>query len=551
MSDIRLRTESNTTPGTGSVVPRRALLVTIGATAALTVLLGWGVHFVLPGTRPAAVLLVSALAAGAAVTLVFRRYLSELLPAHAPAAPISVSTDGAAQERHHPLGLWSGQARAVRSAEERAQDSTWQTQSGRIVLKRFRQEDDSAETLASLNDEGLAEALKHKRGELEQRLRERALLFDILRTTASEVELETVVSSLAQRLSTDLRLRECAILLRETSSDGRARFVVRAAQGFRNPKAVIGRAVREGEGVCGEVAKIRHPILVPDVNAEPHYMAFWAQAPRSGSFAAFPVIHHHQLIAVMALTRPVEDTLSEVEVRFLSAIADQMALAISHAELFERLRVESTQDELTGLANRRLFQSRLQLELERVSRFAQPLSVIMIDIDHFKRLNDTCGHAVGDDALKSVARVIQRSVRRIDTVARFGGEEFVVVLPNATVLQAARVAEKIRGAVAESVVPGAAHQPEGCVTVSVGVAQLSRGLTPEALLQRSDEAMYKAKQSGRNRVAYFPAYGGTAAELFEPTRSNATTERPVQLHSGVSRLPGLSDLTEEQNSEIA
>ncbi len=533
---------------------KRAALGSALATAGLIVSFYFGLGWFLPGVREAALVLAAALAGGVTACLVSVRWLYEWARrgSRQRAARSRLRRGVPRGERDdedagpEPLGLWrnpeSVRAEAAGAQPGDAQDSepeaTWKTHSGRIVLKRFSSEAHDGSGASAEEESELLLALRNKRDELAQRLRERALLFDILRITASECELQQVVNDLATRLLADLRLRECAIFLREIAPDGGIRFVVRAASGFKHPQAVLGRSLREGEGVSGEVAKIRHPILVPDVKAEPHYLSFWSQVARDGSFAAFPVIHRQQLIAVMALTRPPEDTLSEMEVRFLSAVADQMALAISHAELFERLRAESTLDDLTGLANRRLFQQRLQLELERVARFGQPLSVMLIDIDHFKQLNDRCGHGVGDEALKLVARIIGRCVRRIDTVARHGGEEFVVVLPNATVVQAARVGEKIRQALATSSVPGGEGQPAGYVSVSIGVAQLSRGQVADALIERADQAMYAAKTGGRDRVAYFPTYGGKHPEIFEPLRASAPTERPLK--SEISALRPLS-----------
>jgi diguanylate cyclase (GGDEF)-like protein len=206
------------------------------------------------------------------------------------------------------------------------------------------------------------------------------------------------------------------------------------------------------------------------------------------------------------MTRPPEDPLTEVELKFMSAVADQAALSIRNAQLFEELRELSTHDELTKLANRRLLATRLAQELERARRFRQPVSVLAVDIDHFKLLNDRAGHPVGDQALVAVSSLLVNNVRRVDTVARVGGEEFIVVLPAADLLEAMKVADKLRLAIASRTdLPGGSGQPGERLTISIGVAEFieTEDQDGDALLSRADQALYAAKREGRNRaVAY-------------------------------------------------
>jgi len=377
--------------------------------------------------------------------------------------------------------------------------------------------DQGRELAATQEELRLKEALAAKTGELEQRLRERALLFDVLRISASESQLRTVVAQLARRLGEALRMRELAILLRERAEDGAGesdeRFVIRAVHGFEEPRAVLGRAVERGEGIAGEVAEAHRPVVVPDVKADPQYLAFWGEVRREGSFAAFPITHRDELIGLVALTRPPEDPLSPEEVNLLSAITDPMALAIHRGRLFEELRDLSLHDELTGLANRRLLRNRLEMELDRARRFEHPLSVLAADIDDFKLLNDRHGHATGDAALREVASTMRASVRRVDTVARTGGEEFVVLLPQAELDEAFGVAEKLRRQIEARAMPGGQEQPNGRLTISVGVAALRDGDELDELLERADRALYAAKGAGRNRVVSEGALGGSASSL--------------------------------------
>jgi diguanylate cyclase (GGDEF)-like protein len=164
----------------------------------------------------------------------------------------------------------------------------------------------------------------------------------------------------------------------------------------------------------------------------------------------------------------------------------------------ERLAHLATVDFLTGVGNRRQFDRALAAEAARSRRHAQPLSLVLVDLDHFKRVNDLRGHAAGDEALREVGRTLQACARAADVVARFGGEEFAVILPHTTLEQAQRFAERARGAVAA--LPLA-------ITASFGAAQLGAQGDVEGLLAAADQALYRAKAGGRDRVEAAQALG--------------------------------------------
>ena len=166
----------------------------------------------------------------------------------------------------------------------------------------------------------------------------------------------------------------------------------------------------------------------------------------------------------------------------------------------------SSRDPLTGLANRRQFQMVLARELDRVARAGEPALLLLLDIDHFKRVNDEHGHAAGDLVLKAVAQALQESVRPMDTVARVGGEEFGVVLPNCPPAFGPTVAERIRRRIARRAVTVGAGEPLG-VTVSLGGAFAPQWVRSSAALwmERADKQLYRAKAEGRNRAVFEPA----------------------------------------------
>lgn len=155
----------------------------------------------------------------------------------------------------------------------------------------------------------------------------------------------------------------------------------------------------------------------------------------------------------------------------------------------------ATIDNLTGLFNRHAFQDKLSSEINRVSRYGKPLSVLMYDLDHFKRINDNFGHEMGDTILLKVSELVRDNIRAVDVAGRWGGEEFLVLMPEADGEKAKQVAEKLRKVIAS-------HQfaAVGQVTASFGVTQYKPGETAQTLLRRADDAVYLAKHQGRNRV---------------------------------------------------
>jgi diguanylate cyclase (GGDEF)-like protein len=181
-------------------------------------------------------------------------------------------------------------------------------------------------------------------------------------------------------------------------------------------------------------------------------------------------------------------------------LAAQAGIALENARLHERVQRQATTDELTGLVNRRRFLEALQTELERARLFDTSLSVVLADLDDFKRVNDEHGHLAGDHALKSFGGLLQRHLRKVDVAGRLGGEEFSILLPETGLEQATLVAERMRGAVSQTLLE-LPSGPEISLTASFGVAELGAGHSAEQLISHADAALYQAKAEGKNRVS--------------------------------------------------
>ena len=215
-----------------------------------------------------------------------------------------------------------------------------------------------------------------------------------------------------------------------------------------------------------------------------------------------PMIAHGETLGILHIRYTLRDgqALDPVQKQMAMAVAEQLALVLANLNLRETLRNQSIRDALTGLYNRRYMEEAFERELRRAERAGRPLSVAMLDLDHFKRFNDTFGHAAGDLALRTVADQFKSKMRAGDVVCRYGGEEFVIIFVEMTLQNAIHRMEGFRESIKKLVIEYQGHSL-GQLTVSVGIASFPEyGTSPEVLLKAADDALYRAKQNGRDRV---------------------------------------------------
>ncbi len=196
-----------------------------------------------------------------------------------------------------------------------------------------------------------------------------------------------------------------------------------------------------------------------------------------------------------------EEPFSDSEREIFHYLAGQAAVSVENVGLHETVERQAVTDELTGLSNRRRFQETLGVEVERSKRFGQHLGLVMLDIDDFKKVNDTYGHQQGDLVLREVARILRETSREIDEPARYGGEELAVVLPGTDLEGAFNLAERVREGIAALELPILGDGGVLTVTASFGAAALPDSAADQrALVAAADEALYEAKRSGKNRT---------------------------------------------------
>lgn len=244
------------------------------------------------------------------------------------------------------------------------------------------------------------------------------------------------------------------------------------------------------------VVKNKEPFYLSDVrNYRAPIMPF--KTDNVGSVFALPMLYEKDLLGILTFLSEKTNALNPYQIELLEVLGNQASTSIANARFHAEIERLAITDGLTGLFNHRHFQERLSQEFSRLERFSEPLSILILDIDHFKEINDTYGHPVGDSVLKGVADVIKKTIRNIDIPARYGGEEFAVIILGTGSHGALNMAERLRKAVMNRTF--SAENKTFKVTISIGISTCPNdGKRKEELIEKADKALYQAKKSGRN-----------------------------------------------------
>jgi diguanylate cyclase (GGDEF)-like protein len=323
----------------------------------------------------------------------------------------------------------------------------------------------------------------------------------IAQQTTAVLDLKELLSKVCILVQNAFHVSHVSVLLKDEDD-----MVVRAHHGNLTPCLPEGGRMLAVEGFWGKTLASATTLIENDVFNSPGSIGFYLE---TASRMCIPLVSFGQTLGLLVLDSSETGAFNIQDKQALESVADICATAIQNAHYVERMKQLAYLDGLTGIFNRRFFELRMAEELERARRFGAGMAVIMVDIDHFKRLNDEFGHLIGDEVLRQVSSIFHQQLRKIDVVCRYGGEEFAILLSQTNPVHALTVAEKLRAMVEEWQFPGVPR----LVTISAGAASYpDDGTTRDELVKAADAGLYAAKQAGRNRVFKAPDSSKTSSQ---------------------------------------
>jgi diguanylate cyclase (GGDEF)-like protein len=317
------------------------------------------------------------------------------------------------------------------------------------------------------------------------------------------LELGVILQKTVAEVGTALNVASCALRVEAETSEQALNYFYFAGKA-ENTNANQEEIISDLDLHCERLAK--HPeAIIQDSDDETY------SGEETLPTAVVPLIFHERLIGALQITAADQTRVwGENEILLLRTVANQAAVAVNHARMFTQIQQQALTDALTGCYNRRSFEMQFDREMLMAKRNHQPLSLIMLDLDRFKQLNDSVGHDAGDAALRKLADCFKQELRGVDSATRFGGDEFALILPQAYPEGAKIVAERLRVRIEGIHVPGF-----GKLSASMGIATFpSHGESRTDLVVAADAALYNAKRSGRNRVCVFDGAAGDGRSIF-------------------------------------
>ena len=337
-------------------------------------------------------------------------------------------------------------------------------------------------------------SLRDTKADLEYRIMQLSTLYEVGKAISSVLDFKRLQNTILETVVKVLKAEKGSLMLVD---DAEKMLTIGVAIGLSDDITNETR-LEIGESIAGYVVKSKAPLFVTDTATDSHFAQLKGRQIKAGTMMCAPLTAKDKVLGALNVSKSEPGAFSEKDFELFINLANQASIAIENARLYRY----AVTDEMTRLYNHRFFQQRLEEELLRADRYENHVSLIILDVDHFKQFNDTYGHPEGDRVLKTVARLIEKSVREIDIPARYGGEEFVVICPEKRGEGAMAPAERIRQAIeSHDFRIGGKQVP---ITASLGLACYpDQAKTKAELITFADYALYYSKEHGRNRTTLY------------------------------------------------
>jgi diguanylate cyclase (GGDEF)-like protein len=335
--------------------------------------------------------------------------------------------------------------------------------------------------------------------ERKRQMQELSIFHDVAKALTSSLNLDSILQTIMDKMAEYFRPDTWSLLMVDEGKD-ELYFAIAVGDASETLKSI---RLKVGEGIAGWVARNGEPLIVPDVYSDPRFakrideMTKW----ETRSIICVPLKAKHRVLGVIQLINVSMKFFGENELFFLQSLCDYAAIAIDNARAVERIQELTITDDCTGLYNARHLYKTLEAEVYRSARFGYEFTVLFIDLDHFKQVNDTYGHLIGSKLLAEIGNIIKQNLRLIDYAFRYGGDEFVVLLPQTSKDAALNVAKRLLEVFRITQFLGEVNMSLN-IRASIGMASYPEDAkSAHEIIRQADEMMYLVKNTSRDNIA--------------------------------------------------